>query len=107
MARDGHPFIRLPGVPMLPLASIRTFATAVLLALVAAPAHAADPKMSIGDVTITEGDSGARIAVFTVSLSSPATAPVSFDVATAEGNAVGNDDFQHYYSWGRSISAGQ
>ena len=91
-------------------------ALAALLTFAGTPAHAAGnvgiaplalPTMSIGDVTISEGDSGTKFAVFTVSLSSPATSDVNFDVATVEGNAIGNDDFEHYYSSGRTISAGE
>ncbi len=80
------------------------------------PAQAADkgavgpnamPMISIDDVTITEGDSGAKNAVFTVSLSEPSAVQVSFLVGTAELSAIGNDDFQHFYSSPRSFAPGE
>jgi hypothetical protein len=40
------------------------------------------PRLTIADVAVNEGNSGTTAAVFTVTLSSPATAPVSFDIAT-------------------------
>jgi predicted extracellular nuclease len=68
---------------------------------------AALPSISIADVTLSEGNSSTRTAVFTVSLSSPATSDVTFYASTAEVSAVGNDDFQHYYSSQRTIPVGQ
>jgi hypothetical protein len=40
------------------------------------------PSMTIANVSVPEGDSGTTAAVFTVSLSSPATATVTFDITT-------------------------
>lgn len=78
----------------------------LMIVLAGSPAQAA-PSISVNDVTITEGDSGAKNAVFTVSLSEPAAVDVGFWVGTAEVSAVGNDDFQHYYSSPYTIPAGQ
>ena len=90
---------------------------ACLLAFVLAPVCAADksgaaaplavPQMSISDATITEGNAGTKYAVFTVSLSSPATSYTTFDIATADVSAIGNDDFQHAYGNSWSIDVGQ
>jgi hypothetical protein len=41
-----------------------------------------DPVMTIGDITVAEGNSGNPIATFTVQLNGPAAAPVTFDIAT-------------------------
>ena len=46
------------------------------------------PTLSIGDATVTEGNSGTVTATFTVSVSPPlATGNISFDIATADGTA--------------------
>ena len=50
------------------------------------------PKLSIDDVTVTEGDSGTATAAFTVSRSSAAQ-PVSFDYATEPGSATSGVDY--------------
>src|SRR5207342_1655940 len=48
--------------------------------------------LSIGDVSIAEGNAGTKNATFTVSLSAPSPTPVTFDIATSNGSAtVGND----------------
>ncbi len=49
------------------------------------------PTLSIEDVTLAEGDGGAKLFRFTVSLSASAPAPVSFDIATADGTAQDAD----------------
>ena len=52
------------------------------------------PALSIDDVSQSEGNSGTTAFTFTVSLSAPATAPVTFDIATQDGSAtVGNTDY--------------
>lgn len=45
------------------------------------------PRLSIDDVTVTEGDSGTRDANFTVSLSSPPPGTVTVDYATQGGGS--------------------
>lgn len=53
-----------------------------------------DPKeviVSIGDVTVTEGDSGTTIASFTVSLSDASSQNISVDYALAHGTTSPND----------------
>ncbi len=53
-----------------------------------------EPKLSIGDVTIAEGDDGTTDATFTVTLSAASDLPVLVNFATAPGTALGTSDFQ-------------
>jgi chitinase len=53
----------------------------------------APPTLSIGDVTVTEGNSGTSSAVFTVRLSSASTQPVTVAYTTADGTALANSDY--------------
>jgi hypothetical protein len=46
------------------------------------------PQLSIGDVTVTEGDGGTGLAVFTVRLSSPQPNPVGVVFLTNDGTAT-------------------
>jgi len=52
------------------------------------------PSISISDVTVDEGDSGATTAVFTVDLSIAAGTTVTVDYATADAAAVAGNDYQ-------------
>jgi large repetitive protein len=52
------------------------------------------PSLSIGDVAISEGDSGTMQGVFTVGLSRPVAQTVTVDWATADGTAVAPGDYQ-------------
>jgi len=65
----------------------------------------ATPSLSIGDVSIAEGDSGTKTATFTVSLSSAAASTVSFNVATANGTATAGSDYVALASTALSITA--
>ncbi|ODU00866.1 MAG: hypothetical protein ABS79_02645 [Planctomycetes bacterium SCN 63-9] len=51
------------------------------------------PSLSIGNVTVGEGNSGSRPAVFTVSLSAPSTLPVTVSYTTVAGTAGAGTDF--------------
>lgn len=51
------------------------------------------PSMTIGDVTVTEGNSGTRNAVFTVRLSKAATGTVTVNYATQNGTALAGSDY--------------
>ena len=53
----------------------------------------AEPSLSIGDVTITEGTGGTSFAVFTVTLSAASGRPVSVEYATADGSAAAPGDY--------------
>jgi hypothetical protein len=70
------------------------FAAAALFLLLAAASSAADaPSLTLNDVTVTEGDSGTKNAVFTVVLSASAAGPVTVDYATADGSAKDAGDY--------------
>ncbi|MDO1449097.1 ExeM/NucH family extracellular endonuclease [Rhodocytophaga aerolata] len=64
------------------------------------------PVLSISDVTKQEGNSGSTDFTFTISLSPAATSPVSFSIATADGTALANSDYQAQSLTGVSIAAG-
>ncbi len=51
------------------------------------------PSISIGDVTVTEGDAGTTNASFTVSLSAVSGLPVSVDFTTLDGSAMQPGDY--------------
>jgi Calx-beta domain len=71
-----------------------TFAAVALFLVMAAASSAADaPSLTVNDVTVTEGDSGTKNAVFTVTLSASSADPVTVDFATANGSATTPDDF--------------
>ncbi len=52
------------------------------------------PQLSISDVTVTEGSSGTRNAVFTATLSAAASGVVSVAYQTADGTAQAGSDYQ-------------
>ena len=64
------------------------------------------PQLSISDVTVTEGQSGTRNAVFTASLSAAATGVVSVAYQTTDGTAQAGSDYQAA-SGTLSFAAGQ
>ncbi|MGI9124765.1 MAG: Calx-beta domain-containing protein, partial [Mycobacterium sp.] len=51
------------------------------------------PAISIGNARVTEGNSGSKSAVFTVSLSKASATPVSVKYATANGTATAGSDY--------------
>src|SRR5262249_47189981 len=51
------------------------------------------PVVSIGNATVTEGNSGTTNATFTVSLSAASTQTVTVNYATADGSAVAGSDY--------------
>jgi serine protease len=65
------------------------------------------PNLSIGDVSISEGNSGNSIAVFTVSLSQAAAGNVTYNIATANGTALAGSDYVAASLTGETIPAGQ
>lgn len=67
------------------------------------------PALSVGDVSVLEGDSGTTIASFLVELSSPAgPGGVSFEAATQDGTAtVANNDYTALPNTPFTIPAGQ
>src|SRR5262249_27389221 len=53
-----------------------------------------DPRITINDVTTTEGNSGTMAFAFTVSLSVAYDVPVTVNYATANGTATAGSDYQ-------------
>jgi len=51
------------------------------------------PAISVGDVTLLEGDSGTTAFAFTVSLSAESNMTVSVDFATSDGTATAGSDY--------------
>ncbi|GAY13895.1 cellulase family glycosylhydrolase [Mycobacterium sp. shizuoka-1] len=51
------------------------------------------PSLSIADTTVAEGNSGTTNATFTVTLSKPATTPVTVSYTTANGTATAGADY--------------
>jgi hypothetical protein len=64
------------------------------------------PSLSIADVSLTEGNSGTKLATFTVTLSAAATAPVTYNIATANGTATAGADYTARSLTGETIAAG-
>ena len=59
------------------------------LAIVANP-----PQLSVSDLTLVEGDTGTKSAVFTIALSNPVGDEVTVNYATADGIAAAGSDYQ-------------
>jgi hypothetical protein len=71
----------------------------LLLLIVASAASsprlaAQTPVVSISNASVTEGNTGSVLAVFTVSLSEAGTNTVSVNFSTSNGTAQGNTDYQ-------------
>ena len=64
------------------------------------------PALSIGDALIAEGNSGTRVATFTVRLASAASSTVTYTAATANGTAVSGSDYVARTAT-QTIAAGQ
>jgi len=70
------------------------FAAAALFLVLAAASAAADaPALAVSDAMVTEGDSGTKNALFTVSLSAASAGPVTVDYATTDGSAKAPGDY--------------
>jgi aryl-phospho-beta-D-glucosidase BglC (GH1 family)/cellulase/cellobiase CelA1 len=72
-----------------------TAATGLVIdgAAVTPPPPSVLPTLSIGDASITEGNSGTSLLAFTVQLSQAATGPVTVHYATADGTATAGSDY--------------
>ena len=64
------------------------------------------PTISIGDVSVVEGNSGITNAVFTVSLSAPSVQDVLVTYSTLNGTAFFNQDYQRVFGSTLFIPAG-
>jgi probable HAF family extracellular repeat protein len=62
-------------------------------AVLLTPAVEGVPTVNIGDATVAEGNAGTTGAVFTVTLSAPASGPVTVNFATANGTAAAGSDY--------------
>jgi hypothetical protein len=65
-----------------------------------------DTSLSIGDVSIVEGNSGTRSATFTVKLTNVSASPVTFNIATANGTATAGSDYTARNLVAQTIPAG-
>ena len=88
------------------LYSFATF-SGVSLTAQYSPSGPVVPAISIGDVVVSEGDGGTKLANFTVSLSAVSGSPVTFDISTEAGTAAPGVDFLSKALAGQSIPAGQ
>jgi len=64
------------------------------------------PRLSINNVSTTEGASGTKNLVFTVSLSQAAAGTVTYDIDTSGGTATGGVDYVTKVLAGQTIAAG-
>jgi predicted extracellular nuclease len=66
------------------------------------------PAISIGDVSVIEGNDATTTATFTVSLSAPTTSPVTFSIATQDDSATAADhDYEPNALGDQTIPAGE
>src|ERR1051325_6581540 len=63
------------------------------LLLLATSVAAQQPSISVREAVVAEGNSGTTQATFVVALSGPASQPVSFTYATANGTATAGSDY--------------
>ena len=66
---------------------------ALLVLATSVDAAAQQPSISVGNVVVTEGNSGTTQATFTVSLSGPSSQTVSCSFATANDTATAGSDY--------------
>jgi serine protease len=66
-----------------------------------------DTSVSIGDATVTEGNSGSKLITFTATLANVSTKTVTFDLATADGTATAGSDYTAKSLTGLNIPIGQ
>lgn len=64
------------------------------------------PTLSVGNASVTEGNSGFLNAVFTVTLSAPSVQAITVNYATGVGTATPNVDYQRAFSGTLFIPAG-
>ena len=64
-------------------------------------------SLSIGDVLVSEGNSGTSTATFIVRLSAPVPNPVYFNIATSNGTATAGSDYVARSQTGKFMDAGR
>jgi hypothetical protein len=65
------------------------------------------PTLSVSDASVSEGDSGSKVATFTVFLNQPAAAAVNYRIATGDVSATAGSDYVAQALGGQYIPAGQ
>jgi hypothetical protein len=86
---------------------VYSFSTTTGVSLVGTYVPGDNPSISVGDISLSEGNAGTKLFTFPVTLSATSGAPVSFDVATSNGTAVAGVDYVANSTIGQSIPAGQ
>jgi len=66
-----------------------------------------NPMLSIGDIALSEGNSGTKQAVFTIKLSQASTSAVTYNIATSNGTAAAGSDYVARSLSAETIPAGQ
>ena len=66
-----------------------------------------NPQIWISDVSISEGNNGTKLANFAVQLSSPSGVTVGYDIATSDGTASSETDFDASRLVAQRIASGQ
>jgi len=64
------------------------------------------PTLSIADVSVTEGNSGTKLATFSIRLSKASSSTVKFNVATSNATATAGSDYVAKSLVGQAIPAG-
>ncbi len=57
-------------------------------------ALSSQPRLTVNDIRVAEGDSGTTTARFTVTLSAASAQPVTVDYATSDGTALAGSDYE-------------
>jgi Ca2+-binding RTX toxin-like protein len=65
------------------------------------------PSLAVNDISVLEGDSGTTEALFTISLSSPSSRPVSVGYQLESGTALAGEDFTPLSAGRLSFAAGE
>ncbi|GAB2665025.1 Calx-beta domain-containing protein [Arenimonas aestuarii] len=65
------------------------------------------PRLSIGNAAVSEGNAGQRLLRFPVRLTQASTTPVTFDLRTVDRSAYAGSDYQARQDTGLAIAPGQ
>lgn len=86
---------------------VYSYATISGVSLVGTYVPGDNPAISVGDVSLSEGNAGTKLFTFPITLSVTSGSPVSFDISTSNGTAVAGVDYVANSAIGQSIAAGQ
>ena len=64
------------------------------------------PRVSIADVSVAEGNAGTKLATFTVLLTPASASPVTYNIATANANALAGSDYVAAALTGETLAPG-